>query len=234
MLGDIMHTLLIDDDYDLYALLSEYLQQEGISCSHAPDAKQGLDAAAQKNYDVVILDVMLPGINGFEVLRRLRSDEKNAALPIIMLTARGREIDRVVGLEMGADDYLGKPFSPRELVARLRALYRRANPVSAAMQIDDISISRSLHSVTVNGRELPLSLQEMRLLTHLAENRGQVVSRDFLYQSIYGHAAFPMDRSLDMLVSRLRKKLGTRADGGDRIKAARGEGYVFLVKGDGA
>lgn len=229
-----MHVLLIDDDDDLYTLLSEYLQQEGITCAHAPDARQGLEAIAKKNYDVVILDIMLPGMNGFEVMHRLRSDEKHAALPVIMLTARGREIDKVVGLEMGADDYLGKPFSPRELVARLRALYRRANPMPAILQVDDISINRSLHSVTVNGNVQELSFPEMRLLNHLLENIGQVVSRDFLYMSLYGRPPFPMDRSLDMLISRLRKKLGSRPDGGDRIKAARGEGYVFLARTDKA
>ena len=227
-----MNVLVIDDDFDLYSLLNEYFLLEGIACTHAPDSRQGLDALAQKNFDVVILDVMLPVMNGFEVLRRLRSDEKNATLPVIMLTARGREVDKFIGLEMGADDYLGKPFSPRELVARLRALHRRSHSLSPVQLVDGISINRRLFSVTVNGKTQQLSLQEMILLNCLVDNTGDVVSRDTLYMSIYGRDSLLVERGLDMLVSRLRKKLGPRADGGDRIKAIRGLGYIFLAQGD--
>ena len=227
-----MNVLLIDDDADLYSLLNEYLVHEGITCTHAPDSREGLDILAQKNFDVVILDVMLPVMNGFEVLRRLRSDEKNATLPVIMLTARGREVDRVIGLEMGADDYLGKPFSPRELVARLRALYRRSSSLPSVQQIDNISINRPLLCITVNSKVQQLSLQEMNLLNHLVDNPGQVVPRDTLCMSIYGRDSLMLDRGLDMLVSRLRKKLGLRSDGGDRIRAVRGQGYIFLAQGD--
>jgi len=229
-----MNTLLIDDDSDLYTLLNEYLLQQGILCTHASDPKEGLDLLARKNFDAVMLDVMLPGMNGFEVLRRLRNDEKHVMLPVIMLTARGREADRIIGLEMGADDYLGKPFSPRELVARLRALNRRFRSLPSVQVIDDITINRQLLTVTVGEQTHELSMQEMKLLNHLAGNPGQTLSRDMLCLSIYGREPRFVDRSLDMLVSRLRKKLGFRSDGGDRIRAIRGQGYLFLIQGDWA
>ena len=227
--------LIIDDDEELFSLLADYLHDEGFACLHAPDAAAGLASAGQSLVDAVVLDVMLPGMNGFEVLRRLRADEITRDLPVLMLTARGEEIDRVVGLEMGADDYLGKPFSPRELVARLRAILRRAGgaaaepAVPAAQQIGDIHLNQASHCVLINGREQPLSGTEMRLLSQLTLQIGQVVSRDDLYDVVFGHPAYPTDRSLDMLVSRLRKKLGPRPDGGERIKAVRGEGYIYLL-----
>ncbi len=239
--------LIIDDDEELFSLLADYLNDEDFTCLPAPDAETGLARAGQSGVDAVVLDVMLPGMNGFEVLRRLRAAEATRDLPVLMLTARGEEIDRVVGLEMGADDYLGKPFSPRELVARLRAILRRAggsasgnmpsdmpsNMTGAAIpnvqQIDDISLNQASYCVLVNNREQPLSGAEMRLLSQLARQIGQVVGRDDLYDAVFGHPAYPTDRSLDMLVSRLRKKLGPRPDGGERIKAVRGEGYVYLL-----
>ena len=231
--------LIIDDDAELFSLLNDYLKDEGFTCVHAPDAHKGLREAAKGGFDALILDVMLPGLNGFEVLRHLRANEVSALLPVLILTARGEEVDRVVGLEMGADDYLGKPFSTRELVARLRALLRRtahgkAGQPPAVRQIDDLRINRASLSVTVSGKQRELTVSELRLLEHLVRNIGQVVSRHFLYKSLFGHQAYPMDRSLDMLVSRLRKKLGTRPDGGERIKAVRGEGYVYLLTGDAA
>lgn len=229
--------LIIDDDEELFSLLEDYLKDEGFLCAYAPEPEAGLQEISKGNYDALILDIMLPGINGFEVLRRIRADEKHAALPVLMLTARGEEIDRVVGLEMGADDYLGKPFSPRELVARIRAILRRSAPAkvggaaAVTQQVEDIVINSSSLCVTVRNDQQELSVSELRLLNHLTENIGRVVTRDFLYKSIFGHQAYPMDRSLDMLVSRLRKKLGPRADGGERIKAVRGEGYMYLLSG---
>ena len=230
--------LIIDDDVELFSLLNDYLKDEGFTCVHAADAQKGLQEAAKGGFDALILDVMLPGINGFEALRQLRSHEASAILPVLMLTARGEEVDRVVGLEMGADDYLGKPFSTRELVARLRALLRRSahgkagQPLTSMKQIGDIQINRASLCVTVSGRQQELTVSELRLLEHLVQNTGEVIGRDFLYKSIFGHHAYPMDRSLDMLVSRLRKKLGARHDGGERIKAVRGEGYVYLLTGE--
>lgn len=232
--------LIIDDDAELFGLLRDYLKGEGFECSHAAGGDLGLREAAKGGYDAVILDVMLPGMNGFEVLRRLRSSEVTASIPVLMLTARGEEVDRVVGLEMGADDYLPKPFSPRELVARLRALLRRAAlPRTQLSQpdiqkIDDMDICRASLSVTVNHIPHNLTVPELRLLELLLGAVGEVVNRDILYKTIFGHQAYPMDRSLDMLVSRLRKKLGHRANGSERIKAVRGEGYMYLLPGEDA
>ena len=228
--------LIIDDDVDLFLLLNAYLQVEGFTCTHAADPQKGLQELAKGGFSALILDIMLPGMNGFEVLRRLRTDEATASLPVLMLTARGEEIDRVVGLEMGADDYLGKPFSTRELVARLRALLRRAELGSTGQAppvqyIDDICINRASMCIVINGAQQEVTQSELRLLGYLTQNIGDVVSRDFLYRSIFGHQAYPADRTLDMLVSRLRKKLGPRQDGGERIKAIRGEGYVYLLSG---
>lgn len=229
--------LIIDDDEALFSLLHAYLSEEGFDSVHTADAEKGLREAAKGGHDAVVLDVMLPGMNGFEVLRHLRAEEATATLPIIMLTARGEEIDRVVGLEMGADDYLAKPFSSRELVARLRALLRRSSlgKGSAPLQyVDDLSINRASLSVGVNGQQHSLTVSELRLLTLLTQNIGEIVSRETLYKSIFGHPAYPTDRSLDMLVSRLRKKLGARSNGVERIKAVRGEGYIYLLTGEAA
>jgi two-component system response regulator CpxR len=231
------HILIIDDDVELFGLLNNYLTEEDFHCVHAATPQKGFQEIAKGGFDALILDVMLPDMNGFEVLRRLRADEATAFLPVLMLTARGEEIDRVVGLEMGADDYLPKPFSSRELVARLRALLRRSlqgrsDPSSATLQyINDICINRNSLCVSIGDRQQELTVSELRLLNHLVQNVGEVVGRDFLYKSIFGHQAYPMDRSLDMLVSRLRKKLGPRQDGGERIKSVRGEGYVYLLTG---
>ena len=227
--------LVIDDDDDLFSLLDEYLREEGFSCLHANTGDKGLRAAASKDVVLVILDVMLPGMSGFEVLRQIRGDERTRGLPVIMLTARDEEIDRVLGLEIGADDYLGKPFSPRELVARIRALLRRvpSGPAEAggesAFAVGDLSVNRASLHVTVGGARQEMTVPEIRLLCLLVETPGEVVSRDRLYADVFGHPAWHGDRSLDMLVSRLRKKLGPRQDGGERIRAARGEGYVYLV-----
>lgn len=231
--------LIIDDDRELFTLLDEYLGEEGFSCLHAANPEQGFRLLGTERVDAVILDVMLPGMNGFEALRRLRADPGNEALPVLMLTARGEEIDRVVGLEMGADDYLPKPFSPRELVARLRAVLRRRAPVgseeqrsASVLHIDDVVIDRASHSVSAGGMSVDLTMSELRLLLMLGERPGEVADRDALYRILFGHQAYPADRSLDMLVSRLRRKLGPRADGGERIKAVRGEGYMFLLSGE--
>ena len=232
--------LIIDDDQELFALLDEYLKEEGFACRHAPLPEAGLAAAREKDIDAVILDVMLPGMNGFETLRRLRADDAAGNLPVLMLTARGAEIDRVLGLEMGADDYLGKPFSPRELLARLRALLRRSaagrtpRPETHEQTVGDLRIRKGALSVTVRGERVSLTPPEMDLLCLLTHTVGEIISRDRLCASVLGHPAYPGDRSLDMLVSRLRKKLGPHPGGGERIKAVRGQGYLFLDKGEPA
>ena len=232
------HILIIDDDIELFGLLNAYLVEEGFTCVHAGTPEKGLREAATCEYAAVVLDVMLPGINGFEVLRRIRADGPTRHLPVLMLTPRGEEIDRVVGLEMGADDYLPKPFSSRELVARLRALLRRSatgkqDPSAAALQhIDDFILDRASLSLSIDDAVQTLTVPELRLLTLLTQNTGTVVERDVLSSAIFGHRPYPSDRSRDMLVSRLRKKIGPRKDGGERIKAVRGEGYMYLSAGE--
>jgi len=230
--------LVIDDDVELFELLDNYLSEENFQCVHAATPQKGFQEIAKGGFDAIILDVMLPGMNGFEVLRRLRGDESAALLPVLVLTARGEEIDRVVGLEMGADDYLPKPFSSRELAARLRALLRRSaqgrsDRAATLRTVGDVCVNRNSLCVSIGDRQQELTVSELRLLDHLVTNAGEVVTRDFLYKSIFGRHAYPQDRSLDMLVSRLRKKLGPRPDGGERIKAVRGEGYAYLLGGDG-
>lgn len=234
----VTRTLIIDDDCALFNLLSAYLADEGFFCGHAPDAEQGLAKLTDSAWDMVILDVMLPGRDGFSVLKSIREDQATTRLPILMLTARGDEADRVAGLEMGSDDYLAKPFSPKELTARLKALRRRARinaprieKAGEWLHLGDIIVDRRLMTATVDGASIPLTVSETRLLEQFAATPGEVVARDTLCRRILGHPPFSQDRSLDMLVSRLRKKLGTRRDGGERIRSVRGEGYVWLHSG---
>lgn len=234
-----MHKLLvIDDDYSLFALLAEYLGSAGFHCSHAPDGDRGLAALTDGFWDLVILDVMLPGKDGHEVLRSIREEPALRDIPVLMLTARGGEDDKVAGLELGADDYLAKPFGAKELVARLRALLRRTQKMAATsgdavhMTIDDLRIDRNSLILVRDDSTVEITAAELRLLELLTESPGVVVERDILYQKIMGHPPFALDRSLDMMISRLRKKLGPRRDGGERIRAARGQGYVFLWSGD--
>ena len=232
MLTENKSILLIDDDIDLLELLSEYLKGEGFECSCASDGVEGLRKDLQETYDLAILDVMLPLQNGFDVLSNLRAAK--SLLPVIMLTAKGDETDRIVGLELGADDYLQKPFSPRELLARIRAILRRVSIAQgqtikeSKITVDDLEIWPNSMKVLINGTEINLTAIEFRLLGKLTEQLGKVLNRELLYKAILGHYSNPFERSLDMHISRLRKKLGPRKDGGERIKAIRGEGYMFL------
>ncbi|MDR0361466.1 MAG: response regulator transcription factor [Planctomycetota bacterium] len=232
--------LVIDDDHELFRLLADYLGGEEYECAHAADAESAMEVLRGGEWDAVILDVMLPGADGFTLLRGMRSEERYAKMPVMMLSARGEEADRVTGLELGADDYLAKPFSARELAARLRALLRRAGRIGAEMstgdllRLDDLAINRTALSVSVGDDRISITASELRLLEIFTENPGQVVDRVDLYQKLFGHPPFFADRGLDMLVSRVRKKLGPRRDGGERIRAARGRGYVFLLTEDQA
>lgn len=234
--------LVIDDDAALYSLLEEYFAQTEFESEHAVDAETGLSRllADPEKWDAVILDVMLPGASGLLVLQRLRERPSIRELPVLMLTALGEEEQRIAGLEAGADDYLAKPFSLRELSARLRAILRRggkretasaAVPNADLLKVDNLTVDKAALQVDCAGTNLKLTPLELRLLEVLAEIPGQVVSREDLYRRVFDHEAFHYDRSLDMAVSRLRKKLGPRSDGGERIRAAWGEGYVFLLPG---
>ncbi len=230
--------LIVDDDVELCGLLTEYLEEAGFSCRcvHRPEQ---VPAAAEQGWDLALLDVMLPGQSGLEVLHQLRANPASSGLPVLMLSAKGDETDKVVGLEMGADDYLAKPFSARELLARIRALLRRAGPAGggpgrAPVQVGDLQLHPESLQVSVAEKSVDVSSMEFRLLEALVETPGVVVGRDHLYRVVIGHTPHPFDRRLDMLVSRIRKKLGPREDGGERIKAVRGEGYVYLLPGASA
>jgi two-component system response regulator CpxR len=225
--------LIIDDDEELCELVSEYLEVEGFSTKAIHNGEAGLEAALSGEYDMAILDVMLPKMNGFEVLRRLR---ERSTLPVLMLTARGEDMERIVGLEIGADDYLPKPFNPRELVARLRAIMRRSHGFAEGdgasaekIQVDDLEISPSSRTVWLSGEEVPLTSVEFELLSALAHDAGKVVRKEDLSEKVLERKLSPFDRSLDMHVSNLRKKLGSRPDGSERIKTVRSVGYLYTV-----
>jgi two-component system response regulator CpxR len=226
-----VRVLLIDDDVELCELVSEYLDGEGFEVETLYDGDKGLARAQEGAHDLVILDVMLPALSGFEVLRRLR---EISSVPVLMLTARGDEVDRIVGLEMGADDYLPKPFNPRELAARMRAVLRRtaAEPaIGDRMVVDDLVIDLAARSVNVGETELQLTGVEFNLLEALVRSAGTVVSRDDLSRAALFRRASAFDRSLDVHLSNLRRKLGPSADGGERIKTIRGVGYQYIRRG---
>ncbi|MGA3235453.1 MAG: response regulator transcription factor [Bryobacteraceae bacterium] len=218
-----MHLLLIDDDAELCALLGEFLKREGftVECEH--EGNRGLERAGQPGVDLVVLDVMLPGIDGFEILRRLRTHSK---VPVIMLTARGEDVDRIVGLEIGADDYLAKPFNPRELAARIRAILRRyeARPAAPAgrIEVNGIVLDPANREVYSGGKPIELTTFEFDILEMLMRSAGRVLSRDALMENFYNRKATPFDRSIDMHISHLRKKLER---GESIIKTIRGVGY---------
>jgi two-component system response regulator CpxR len=221
-----VHILLIDDDTELASLLSEFLGREGftISCEH--EGYRGLDRARRPGVDLIVLDVMLPGIDGFEILRRLRTESK---VPVIMLTARGEDVDRIVGLDLGADDYLAKPFNPKELVARIRSVLRRyeARPAAATagrVEVAGIALDPASRTVTVGGKPVELTTFEFDILDLLMRSAGTVLSRDALMENFYNRKATPFDRSIDMHISHLRKKL---ENGEALIKTIRGVGYQF-------
>lgn len=231
-MSDNSRLLVIDDDVELCELLAELLGQEGFTVEAVHDGAKGLARALSSEHALVILDVMLPGLTGFEVLSRLR---KASQLPVLMLTARGEDIDRIVGLEMGADDYLPKPFNPRELVARVRAIHRRVTAiVSPATEthppivVDDVELAPGARRVRVDGREVRLTTAEFDLLEALLTRAGEVISREDLTTHVLGRRLSAFDRAIDMHVSNLRKKLGPAPDGGERLKTVRNAGYLYV------
>lgn len=223
--------LVIDDDVELCGLLREYLEAEGFGVEFAHDGESGLKRALGAGYLLVILDVMLPGMNGFEVLRRIRA---SSSLPVLLLTARGDEVDRIVGLEIGADDYLPKPFHPRELVARIRAILRRtrdatprASAQSEPVRVGDIELDPSTRVVRQAGKPIELTSVEFGLLEVLLREAGRVVTRERLANTVLGRKFSPFDRSIDMHVSKVRRKLGDSEGSAEHIKTVRGVGYIF-------
>jgi two-component system response regulator CpxR len=228
---DLPQILVIDDDTELGELLAELLGQEGYGVEVAGDATSGLARVEAKPFTLIILDVMLPGQNGFQVLTRLR---QSSQVPVLMLTARGEDVDRIVGLEMGADDYLPKPFNPRELVARVRALHRRAavGPTRtdgpSVLVVDDLELLPTARLVRVRGEEAKLTTAEYDLLEALVRQAGTVVSREDLTRIVLGRRLASFDRAIDMHVSNLRRKLGPGPGGAERIKTVRNAGYILV------
>jgi DNA-binding response OmpR family regulator len=221
--------LLVEDDVRLAELTRDYLARHDVKATIARDGGSGLAEATRVRYDVVLLDLMLPGLDGLAVCRELRA---RSDVPIIVLTARGEEADRVMGLELGADDYLAKPFSPRELLARIRAQVRRARgqagPAARPLAVGGLQLDPGALRATLEGRELPLTAYEFRLLRILAERAGQVLSRERLLELAQGSAEEAFDRSIDVHVSRLRAKLGDDPRRPRWLKTVRGAGYQLV------
>ena len=218
--------LLIDDDVRLHELLTSYLASNGFHVTGASDGLRGLTALAAGTFDVVLLDLMMPGIDGIEVCRRIRA---KSTIPIVMLTAKGDETDRVVGLELGADDYVAKPFSPRELLARMRAVLRRSRPEAATERLTagDIVIDVPARSVTVAGEEVELTGIEFDLLVALARRPGRVIAREALLSEAGRGDVNVSERTVDVHISHLRQKLGDDPRSPRLIKTVRGIGYVL-------
>lgn len=224
--------LIIDDDLELCGLLTTYLTREGFECVCAHDGQSGLEKAldSASGFDLAILDIMLPIKNGFDVLSAIRNE--NQVLSVIMLTAKGEPVDRIVGLEMGSDDYLPKPFDPRELLARIRSLARRMVVAKTrnepwVITIDELLLDENSLQAEFKGRRLDLTPAEFKVLWFLAANAGKIVTRDFLYRQALGRREQLFDRSLDMHISRLRKKIWPGTEGMKKIKNIRGEGYLY-------
>lgn len=220
--------LLADDDTELCGLLKEFFESEDFEVRLAHDGSAALAAAQEPGLDLVVLDVMMPKMNGMDVLKALRQE---SSLPVIMLTAKGDDMDRILGLELGADDYVPKPCNPRELLARIRAVMRRAQSPTdhAAITVDDLELNQGSRSLLKSGLAVELTSTEFSILLELLQHRGEVVSKRDLYLSALGREPVAHDRSLDMHVSNLRRKLGPDSRGENRIETIRGIGYQYRV-----
>ncbi len=219
--------LLIDDDQRLAALLSDFLEASDFSLSCAHSGEEGLRRLCDEPFDIVILDVMLPGLDGFDILDRIRLGSQ---VPVLMLTTRNAGEDRVRGLQSGADDYLAKPFQPQELTARMQAILRRVRGVGqTAFEAEDVHLDTAARSVRVAGRAVTLTGAEFSLLHLLMRRVGEPIRREELIRCVFGREAYGIDRSIDNLVTGLRKKLGPNRDGSDRLRSIRGLGYLFVT-----
>ena len=225
--------LIVDDDIELCRLLSERLSTEGFTLEAVHDGVRGLERVLSREHAFVILDLMLPGMGGLDVLRHIRAQ---SPVPVLILTARGEDVDRILGLEIGADDYLPKPFNPRELIARIRAILRRtarAPERTASLTVGDIRLDPAAREVSVDGMQLDLTSVEFTLLETLLRDAGHVVTREALTETVLGRPLGPFDRVIDVHISNLRKKLSV-ANADDRIKAVRGSGYLFAIRSETA
>src|SRR4030042_5532935 len=224
------HILVVDDEPDLVELVSYNLKKEGFVVDSASDGEIALSKIRKGNYDLLVLDLMLPGIQGMELCRILRNDPNTAGIHIIMLTAKGEEVDKILGLEMGADDYMSKPFSPRELVARVKAVLRRTKEEPATgkiLKIGGLEIDRERYTVTMKGNRIKLSATEFKLLLYLAERKGKVFSRGQLLDAIWRDEAFVEPRTVDVHIRRLRANIEKDPAHPGYIKTMRGIGYLF-------
>ncbi|NOY26071.1 MAG: response regulator transcription factor [Oligoflexia bacterium] len=227
--------LVVDDDPGLAELLAEYLGGRGYLVEVASDGPDGLARLRRGGVDLCVLDVMLPGMDGFDVLRALRQDDALRRLPVVMLTARGDDMDRIVGLELGADDYLPKPFNPRELLARVQAVLRRAQapaPMDPVLTGAGIRLDPARREVSVDGRIVELTTTEFDILRVLVAASGRVVPRDRLMEFARGEEWAAFERSADVHISHLRRKLGDDPRNPARIKTIRGVGYMVPVTRD--
>lgn len=221
--------LLVDDDVQLCRLVADRLATEGFTMETVHDGSRGLERAVSMEYALVVLDLMLPGMGGLDVLRQLR---KVSPVPVLILTARGEDSDRILGLEMGADDYVPKPFNPRELIARIRAILRRtgrAETSAGPLVVGDLRIDPAAREVWLEAAPLHLTSAEFTLLEVFMREPGRILSREQLTEAVLGRKLGSFDRVIDVHVSNLRKKLGA-AQGGQRIKAVRGSGYLFVSR----
>ncbi len=225
--------LIIDDDVELCTLVTRYLAREGFEIETANNGERGVEKALGGGYVLIVLDVMLPKLNGFDVLWRLRAELET---PVLMLTARGDDVDRIVGLESGADDYLAKPFNPLELTARIRAILRRTKSAALpdgsepeTLRVGDMELDFGARLAQRGGEIVELTGAEFDLLTLLLKNAGRIVTREELVSTVLGRKLSPFDRSIDTLVSNLRRKLGHSVGQAERIKAVRGAGYVYAL-----
>jgi DNA-binding response OmpR family regulator len=220
--------LVIDDEKDLLELVRYNLEKEHLDVITANDGQSGLEIGLKHKPDLVLLDLMMPGMNGMEVCKQLRADARTSRVPIIMLTAKAAETDKIVGLEMGADDYITKPFSVRELIARVRAVLRRSGPAAEAQEVirrGELQIDTAKHEVTYAGQRVSLTATEFRILEFLASRPGRVLSRDDIIDGALGRDASVFNRTIDVHVTALRKKLGPV--GGQKIETVRGFGYKW-------
>ena len=221
--------LIIDDDTALCELVAEYLQPLGFAVEAVHRGDAGVERALQTEHDLILLDVMLPGQNGFDVLRQIRESSK---IPVLMLTARGDDVDRIVGLEIGADDYQPKPFNPRELAARIRAILRRSSSrseddTSTTLSVGDVEMELGTRLVRRGGTTVELTAVEFEVLEKLLRAAGRITTREELSREVLGRSPSPFDRSIDMHISNLRKKLGHHSGDAERIKTVRGVGYIY-------
>jgi two-component system phosphate regulon response regulator PhoB len=223
------HILVVDDQRDIREPLGRYLEKHGLRVSSAASAGEARDLLKRSAVDLVILDIMMPGEDGLSLCRHLR---EGANMPVILLTAMAEDADRIVGLEVGADDYVVKPFSPSELIARLRAVMRRAKPASAeeVLHFSDLAMDLAAHRVTRNGKPVHLGPTEFRLLRFLMQHPGRVFSREQLLDQVWGHDVYVEPRTVDVHIRRLRKALNEN-ETADLVRTVRSAGYSLDMAG---